>query len=464
MFCPECGNFQGNGVEFCSFCGAKISSQPIDNETNTYSEPLMPAINEEKKKKGKKKVKILISLLLVAAILTGGVFIVPGVVLKGNTIDNVFYLAAMDIGKEHENYPLMMVLAAAYNTVFNSKSYTIELKDIYGDDEDGRIKVRYGGKWYLSDIYAEFPESTKLLMHNGSVYTFSEETENGTEGDFENIFSSEKSVIGKYFELIVNSAIDNRLSDLNYRIENVEATQEEIDKWKEDIKVYEEFKKYTEQHISDTKDVDKAFSGIIKNRKINLKNIIEVLNFVCIEPLKKYYELNKNIEDEDEIVSSVINNNASTMDMIKLIIDLVAKTDYSKALKIKDSRNGSGRDAVTKYTVTGNLNAIINCLFEEVAESEEWKKILSEEAIDYIKALEFSEDEDFDFKLVAETKNSYISRLSLEQDDWKIFEIEISDVNKTEVTEEEIENFRKKFKKCENIDYAGEFEDIFPTE
>lgn len=469
MFCPECGNFQGNGVEFCSFCGAKISSQPIDNETNTYSEPLMPAINEEKKKKGKKKVKILISLLLVAAILTSGVFIVPGVVLQGYTLDNVFYLAAKDIGKDHDNYPLMMALAATYNTLFNAKSFTFQWKNT--DEEDLVLKAEYGSKWYMSDIYCSLPDSAMCLLNDGTIFYVDDDAENGMEGDLKHIFSSDTSFVAKFVEAAFVTSYENNVKNFEEILANQEnLPQEDIDHFNELLDKYKSLQTDITEHLSDTKAADKAFSAIIKNRRINLKNVFEAVNFAYIEPVMSAAEiLNNDDEEISKILSSVTaSEGASYVDTVKLIVELIAKTDYSDALKVKDTQKGSGRNAETKYTITGNLIDLIECLVDEIDNSDKLREKFSNETIDKIceAARSYIENEDrdyFDFKITVETKGSYLSGLSLGNSDETVFEFEISDVNKTKVTEDEIEKVRKKYKKCDEVEYFGELDDLFPV-
>lgn len=473
MFCSQCGAFIGADSQFCPSCGVRIEgSEAAQPETGNYAFSGIPASSGGKKKRIKKKAKVLISLLLAVSIIAGGIFIAPGIVLKGNSIDNVFYLAAMKIGKDHENYPLMTALASVYNTLFNSHSLTLEFSE--WDEKLFDMKIQLGMNISSSKLYIDVGDGNYGAFSDGRFVVIDDDS--ALEVDVGNITSSESGIFAEIGNLLISRDEED--------IRNYEAikstpgiseeakknAEESIERESKSIEMYKEF-------FGPGNSGDKAIKNLISNNKLQIKNILGIIEYyfgVLEKAKKKYPEIYENNEGSEQPVYDLLSADTGKVSSAKVLdafVEIIANADYSKALKVKDSSKGSGRNAEVKYNISGNIAKLLECLVEEVDEASELRKIYGDDVIESFCEnmndwIDFyfgdTDDSYWEFGLTVKTSGSYVSELIFKDEDGDaVFELNISDVNKTKVTREEIERVNKKYKKCDDVEYLGEAGDIF---
>lgn len=394
MVCKNCGTESTNGAKFCPKCGTPIEhyEDVISNDSKKSS--------KKSKKESKNLPRVIIAAVLVLAIAAGTVFGVLKLT-NGYSKDNPFYTQSKNVKKSTSNYDVLTVLAATYNTFFNSKSFAFKT-----DIEDIEGKVQFGknlaDSCFLVDLdYASAVMYDGLLLLNEDGY--------GASINVKELYDNLDEVSSKLVE------------------ELEDADQDE----------------YAELLGDSSADLIESIQGIVKNKKLNMKNI-DLLFAKCCELL---FEVRSSYYDTD-----MFENIPTLTNALDIIARFIASADEG-AFDVKKDKD--------TYKISVNGAKLSSSLIDFLNDNDDVSDILDgcfgdgfvDNIIDEIEDFDdFDDLEDYELKVTI--KNNYINEIKL-----KVYgdsvKVTISDINKTKITKDDYEDVESKID-----DYEIEIDDV----
>lgn len=428
MFCKNCGGEMENGSRFCPYCGDKVASAapvieepaapvieepaaPVQTPAAPVQTPAAPFVQPPvtnyapqggynpgfvpgapapvKKKKGKKLI-VLVALLAVAAI-------VAGILFGTGSVDKI-------LAKTGITSPTYEVFEAAKKTVFESESATISTYD------ENSFEISIGNGLDELKVYYE-DEWDKVGIKDGVIYV---------EGD-------EEVTINEAIPYIIGTDTIEVLE-----IGDVEELANKLLKGKIDEKAFADI-------------YNTVFRGVA-NRYAKLMYI--EYSGVSESEMMQYVEVNETTGDFK-----------IKYDAIPVELDL---PDYDTVMELVKEflTKGLSEDAITVTKESGTYKYKINCAevvkcFADFAKENETVSNIVEDIAEITGAdvSEFYEELEYiaeDFaeegarikgKAVIEKGYlTYVDAYAYESgEDYKLFEIEVKDINETEVKSSDID-------------------------
>jgi len=343
MFCKNCGSQIPDGINFCPNCGGKVGQTTQNNFTannshssaqpqyqqaqqQTYQQPQFqtqyqpqydqPVQPVPKKKTGKLPL-IIVSVVLVIAIAVGAVFAVPKLSGGSSSSNNTFYSASKEVSKKSANHDVLMVFSAAYNTVFDSDSFTFRAT---ADGESINGKLQLGQDLASTNFCFSFDDADKrFVMRNGALLI---------------------SAYGDGCRIDVNYVMENLNEICDVCIQSMrEASQSESDTY------------VTDKIEGNLPDLLESFYGIVSNNRINL-NKLDIFESTYISIFN--HSNNQNISAP------------TVQEALNIIARFITVAD-SNSFVVSSEKEGK----TTRYTISLNADAIITSFRNFVDTDEE---------------------------------------------------------------------------------------------
>ncbi len=340
MFCPNCGNQVADNVKFCPNCGSALRPQPQTAPTDPAAgrpgygagDPTAPVIRRQvpdKKRAPKSKKNVLapiIAVVVVVALVIGGVALAFGGSRAGYKKENVFASQMKNTKKDSSARDLMTILAALHNTAFNSKSLTASV--IVDGDED-----LFKGCFSFGNSLT----STKLLF---DVY----------DGDYYLAMRDGKL-------MVVDVGYDAHEFDVPGLLKDADALVELIPNKNE---APDAVQKLFGQTDAIKKTVEKLFSG--------------KLDYASVNQLSDYaYQFLSSVPEYARLVSQT--EGVALDDLLGIVADCVAQLP-DDVIEITADKNGDE----TRYSYSFNAADALEYLIDYFFDSEQIASLLSAEA------------------------------------------------------------------------------------
>ena len=434
MFCKNCGQQMPDGVEFCPNCGEQHTPAAVGND-------MFNMTTESKTESAGVKKSVFVVIAAIAAVAVLVVGIIFGVkALSGPKYEknNSFAQAAKDVDKDSDQYHMLNAFAAVQNLLFNSESFEFELS-LFNDDYNG--KIAFGKDIASSQVIFNAENEIVGSLYNGKLEgaAFGD----GLEIDIANVLKGTTDFAN---ELISNG--EDSIEDMKEELKDMK--DRDIDD--EVIKHYEKTIEASESLLTRLKEnapaIDKAAQNLIADNKLNYDALSELYDNLVV-PYVESMSASRGIEDIKMPPFGF---------WLETLADFLANGLQDDDLDITVTKTGKGKEAVYSYDIKINILDVAESFYKYASSKAEVKEMLGDNADDLFDEMEeeieeakdYVDDDEATIKVTIETKNGYVTKIKPRVDGLS-FTLEITNVNDTEITEEEYKEIK------DEIDDADDF-------
>lgn len=482
MKCHYCFNEFENESNVCPFCGSNAQAdcaaapQPAVPGYDVYVQPPSYAPQYEAPAKKKFPVKIIIALTVVVALIVCSVIFVPKIAeslqksknpaLKDEDVVKTgqMFSAAIEEVSDEETKSAINVFSSVYNTLFASKSFSLELEVLRDFDLD--FDVVFGKDLASSQLILKSDYINAGFYEGRFYYT---EDDFGIKLEVADIVSESDDLLIGFGDVLI-AETESEIEYYKQRLYN--CTADDVPYYEAKIELYETYLDIIKEAQDDANNLGQTVLSVIEDEHLNLSAVDDLLAatlFRWEDKLTGETGAGTVYMGYSPAFINLIFSLEKTENVLSLLTDFLVRTDGKGLL----NATSETKDKSTVYEISfDEYDMMVACLEWVLAsdellsalggDAEEAKSELERE-LEYYKKVA-AERDDYIYTIEAAITDNYITSMKLEADGEKYFELKIEDVNSAVIEEEDFHDIRDAYNACDeklSFDEADDILDIF---